>query len=163
MMDFLQDAHAWVAISFVIFAVGGYVFGRKAVAAKLDGRIAAIRRDIDTAAALRAEAQALLSTFENKQREAAREVESMISHARQQADSIRRQAASDLEDAVRRREQQMADRLRRMEENTVADIRAYAADLAVKATAEIIADKMDEEVNAHLVEQSVKKIAGQLG
>ena len=64
---------------------------------------------------------------------------------------------------MKRREQQLEDRLRRAEETAVADIRAYAAELAVKATREIITDKMDDKTNARLVEDSVRRMAGQLG
>ena len=49
-----------------------------------------------------------------------------------------------------------------MEQNAVQEIRAYAAELAVKATTEIIAKQMDKKTNENLIDQSIKNIARQL-
>jgi F-type H+-transporting ATPase subunit b len=163
MIEMLQDAHAWVAISFAIFAVLAFVLGRGKVLAKLDGRIAQIRREIETAESLRLEAQELLASYQRKQRDAVRDAETMVAAARQHAEQIRRHAGDELNETLNRREQQLEDRLRRMEQAAIQEIRAYAAELAVKATAEIIADKMDEKTNGQLVDQSMKQFTGQLG
>jgi F-type H+-transporting ATPase subunit b len=162
MSELLQDVHIWVAISFVLFAVGLVKFGRKAFLGKLDARIAEIRKEIDTAAALRQEAQDLLTLYQRKQQDAEKEAQALIDNAKHHAAEIRKQADAEREDILRRREQQVEERLRRMEAAAVQEIRAYAAELAVKATTEIIAAKMDDKTNARLVEQSVKQLAGQL-
>ena len=162
MNEILHDAHAWVALSFVIFAVLAFVVGRPRITAKLDERIATIRKDIDTAESLRTEAEILLATYTQKQQEATREAASIIKAAQEHAALIRQQATAELNETLQRREQQLQDRLQRQQASAVQEIRAYAAELAVKATAEIIADKMDEKTNAQLVEQSVKNVAGQL-
>jgi len=126
----LQNAEVWVTFSFLIFVVGLVVLGRKPLLAKLDAKIAEIKKDIETAAALRAE--------------------------------ISRQADAERKELLKRREQQLTERLRRMEEAAIQEIRAYAADLAVKATTDIIAGKMDDKTNAKLVEQSTKQIAAKI-
>lgn len=158
----LQNAEVWVTFSFLIFVVGLVVFGRKPLLAKLDAKIAEIKKDIETAAALRAEAQELLSLYQRKQQDAEREAQAIIENAKKHAAEISRQADDERREILRRREQQLTERLRRMEEAAKQEILAYAADLAVKATTDIIAGKMDDKTNAKLVEQSMKQIAAKI-
>lgn len=161
-MDFLHNSGVWVLFSFLIFAYVAWSKGRGALLGKLDARIAEIKREIDTASSLRIEAQDLLAQYQRKQRDAAKEAQTIVATAQKHAEDIKRQMEAELSETAKRREQQLQDRLRRMEEAAMADIRAYAAELAVKATAEIIAEKMDEKTNARLVDDSIKQVAGQL-
>lgn len=162
MPEFMHDAHAWVAFSFVIFAAVAFMLGRRQVLAALDGHIAKVRHDIDTAAALRAEAQKLFDDYSNQHKDSAAESAKIIANAQTHAAEIRAQAQRELSEALERREQQLTQRLCRMEDAAVQDIKAYAADLVVKATAEIIADKMDEKTGLKLIDQSVNQLSGQL-
>jgi F-type H+-transporting ATPase subunit b len=159
MFEWLQDAHNWVAISFVIFVVLAWVLGRKQVTGKLDTRIDTIRKDIETAETLKAEAQTLLNQYLQSQREATAEAAKIVDHARTSANDILRTAEQDIAEAAKRREQQLQERLKRMEQAAIDEIRARAADLAVKATAELIAAHMDQETNNRLVDQSIKDLA----
>lgn len=161
-MEFLNEATNWVLISFAIFALGFLKFGRGALLGKLDRRIEEIRKEIETAESLRIEAQELLAQYQRKQRDATREAEAIIATAQKHAAEIQKQAESDLDELVARKEAQLKDRLHRMEEKTVQEIRTYAAELSVKATAEIIAKQMDQATNDRLVEQSIKAISAQL-
>jgi F-type H+-transporting ATPase subunit b len=161
-MGFLNDPANWVFISFVIFAFGFMRFGKNALLHKLDSRIAEIRKEIETAESLRVEAQELLAQYQRKQRDAAKEAEAIVATARTHADQIRKQAEADIAATLKRREEQTADRLKRMEEKAANDIRAYAAELAVRATREIIVTEMNEKVNAGMVDHSIKAVAGKL-
>lgn len=162
MSELLHDTHVWYAFSFLIFVLGAWKFGRKPVLDALDRRIGEIRAEIKEAESLRIEAQELLAQYQRKQREAAKEAGIIVENARKSAEQIRAKAEAEMTDMLKRREQQTADRLRRMEETAVQEIRAYAAELAVKATAEIIVNKANDATHARLIDESVKKIAGQL-
>lgn len=162
MMHFLGEATNWVLISFVLFAVGFWKFGLKLLIGKLDGRIDEIRKEIETAESLRVEAQELLAQYQRKQRDAAHEAESILAAAQKHAAEIQRQAESELNEMVARKESQLKDRLKRMEEVALQEIKSYAAELSVKATAEIIAKQMDQATNDRLIDQSIKSIASQL-
>ncbi len=155
----LQSSEVWVTFSFVLFVIGFITFGRKPILAKLDAKIAEIKKDIETAAALRAEAQELLALYQRKQQDAEREAQAIIENAKKHAAEISRQADEERRELLRRREHQLAERLRRMEETAKQEIRAYAADLAVKTAKDIIVGKMDDKTKAKLIEQSVKQVA----
>lgn len=162
MMHFLGEATNWVLISFVLFAVGFWKFGLKLLIGKLDGRIDDIRKEIETAESLRVEAQELLAQYQRKQRDAAREAETILAAAEKHAAEIQKQAESELNEMIARKEAQLKDRLKRMEDAAMQEIKAYAAELSVKATAEIIAKQMDQATNDRLIDQSIKSIASQL-
>ncbi len=156
------DTHTWVLISFLLFAVMAFRFGKNKFLAKLDSRIDSIRDEIRTAESLRIEAQELLAQYQRKQRDAAKEAEDIVTAAKSAAALIQAQAEKDLEDMLARKETQLGERLQRMEETAKAEIRAYAAELAVKATSEIIQSKLDQAANDRLVDASIRAVASEL-
>lgn len=162
MMNLLQSTDIWVLISFIIFAVIAYRMGKKHILRLLDTRIEDIRSEIDTAESLRIEAQELLAQYQRKKREAAKEAEQIIDRARKHAEDIRQMTEKDLSEMAARREAQLAERLKRMEESAMNEIRAYASELAVKATTEIIAAHMDEKAQTRLIDESIQNLSGRL-
>lgn len=159
---FMEDPTIWVLISFVIFVVLAVVFGRTAVLKILDAKIMAIRTEIANAEALRNEANKLLLEYETKQKAAHSEAERMLTDAKQQAIDLHKRADEELTATMARREAMMKDRIQRMEEQAFADIRKYAADLAISATTEIISQKLDQASASKLADQSISKVSGNL-
>ena len=162
MTELLNDTNIWVLISFTLFAVLIYRLGKDKVIGMLDGKIERIRDEIKTAESLRIEAQELLAQYQRKQRDAAQEAEQIVTAARAAADIIRKDAETELNALIARKETQLAERLKRMEDSARAEMQAYAAELAVKATAEIIASRLDAAANDRLIDASIKSVAGQL-
>jgi F-type H+-transporting ATPase subunit b len=162
MTELLNDTNIWVLISFTLFAVLIYRLGKDKVLGMLDGKIERIRDEIKTAESLRIEAQELLAQYQRKQRDAAQEAEQIVSAARAAADIIRKDAEAELNALIARKETQLAERLKRMEDSARAEMQAYAAELAVKATAEIISSRLDSAANDRLIVSSIKSVAGQL-
>ena len=162
-MEFLQDAQIWVLSSFLIFCFIIWKFAKDKVLGLLDKRIEDIRKEIETAESLRVEAQELLAQYQRKQRDAASEARVIIATAEKHAAQILADSETELAEIALRREQQLAARLKRMEQNAIQEIHAYAADLAIKATSEIITRQMDKKTNENLIQNSIKTIAGHLG
>ncbi len=161
-MEFLHDAQIWVTISFVVFSVLAFRYGRQAFLNILDGRIEEIRKEIETAESLRVEAQELLAQYQRKQRDSKKEAQAIVDSAKKHAEKIRKDAEDSLKELMNRREQQLQDRLHRMEEKTLQEIRTHAAQLAVQATREIIIEKMDDKTNSRLIDDSIKNVANSL-
>lgn len=159
---FMEDPTVWVLISFVIFVLLAVVFGRSTITSMLDAKIASIRAEIANAEALRDEAQKLLLEYETKQKAAHGEAEKMLAAARAQAVDLHKRADDELAATMSRREAMMTDRIKRMEEQAFADIRKYAADLAIAATTEIISQKLDANAASRLADASIRKVSENL-
>lgn len=158
----IQDPTAWLAVSFVIFMFILVKMGKGAFLKLLDSRIEGIREEIETAENLRVEAQDLLAQYQRKHRDAVKESEQIIADAESRADEILKAADAELGEITKRREKQLKDRLERLEQSAINEIQAYAADLAIKATTEIIAEQLDKKANAKLVDDSIKSLPGNI-
>ena len=157
-MDLLHDSSIWLLVSFLIFAGIVFKFGKGALLSMLDARIESIREEIKTAENLRVEAQEMLAQYQRKHKDAVKDAEDILAKSKQQADEIKKKAEKDLDDTIARREKQLQERLERMKQNAKDEILEYASNLAIAATSEIIADKLDKKANEKLVDQAIKDI-----
>ncbi len=161
-MELLGDATVWLLLSFIIFSVIVWRAGKQAFLNLLDNRIENIRSEIETAENLRVEAQELLAQYQRKHRDAVKDAEDIIANAQTHADEIRKKAEEELEEIMARREKQLKERLDRMEKSAATEIQKYAADLAIKATTEIIAGQLDKKANEKLVDQAIKDVGSNI-
>ncbi len=160
-MDF-QDPTFWVAVAFVIFLVVTIRPLSKAVTAALDGRVERIRTQLDEAQSLREEAQKTLAAYKRKQRDAEAEATKMIQHATEEAQRIRQQAEKDLETALARRTQQAEEKIQQAEAKALKEVRNQAVDLAMTATAKLLAEKIDKAKDKALIDQSIEDVSAKL-
>lgn len=158
----LSDATFWVALSFVVVLVALFKPAGKFIVGGLDKRSDRIRNDLDEARRLREEAQELLASYERKQREAEKEAEGIVAHAREEAERLAKRAAVDLEAQVARRRQQALDRIAQAESDAVREVRAAAVDLALKATRKLLAEKIDAGQQSRLVDEAIAEIGKRL-
>lgn len=158
MPAFMNDPYTWLILSFCIFAFIVYKGAKSALGTMLDKRIADIKSEIETAESLRVEAQELLAQYQRKHRDAVKDADTIIANAKKQADEVRKNAEDELEQTMARKEKQLRDRLSRAEAAAIEEIQSYAADLAVKATSEIITSKMDKKISENLIDTSISNI-----
>ena len=157
-MAFFNDPYFWLIVSFAIFAFIVWKAGKDKLLAMLDKRIAAIKEELKTAESLRIEAQEMLAQYQRKHRDAVKDSQQIISNAERQSQDIRKQAEMELDETIALRERQLNERLARLKQNAKDEIREYAANLAMAATAEIIADKLDKNANDQLVSNAIKDV-----
>jgi len=74
-------------------------------------RSSRIRNELDEAQALREEAQKTVAEFKRKQRDALKEAEQILDHAKIEAKRLAERAERDLEAALERREQAALDKI----------------------------------------------------
>jgi len=127
------DAELFVAVGFTLFLgvllkVGAHnkLFGA------LDARINRVKSELAEAQKLRAEAEALLASFEQKRTEAEAEAAAIVARAKSEADMIAAEARKRLDEFVARGDKQIKDKIAQAEAQAVAEVRAAAADAAVK-------------------------------
>jgi F-type H+-transporting ATPase subunit b len=161
--DFLSTPEFWVAVSFALF-VGVVVYYKVPgmVAAALDKRAAEISKALDEARRLRDEAQALLASYQTKQREAMQEAESIVAQAKLEAERLAQETRANMQAQVERRTQVAQDKIARAETQAIADVRAVAADVAISAARRVIASKVDASKDASLIEKSISELASKL-
>lgn len=157
-MEFLHDPETWIAVSFIAFlAVAGRAIVR-IVNKGLDERGAKIRRDLDEAKRLRSEAEALLAEYKKKQQDAQREAGEIITHARNEAEVFRKEAAANLTAALGRRERMALDKITQAEAQAVAEVKSQAVDLAVAAARRILEQQMAGPSAGGLIDQSIAEL-----
>ena len=158
----LSQPEFWLAIAFVAFllAVAKPLGGK--IAEALDGRSKLIARDIEEAAKLRDEAQALLASYQRKSREALKEAEQILTNAQIEARRIEDEAAANLATSLKRREQLALDKIAQAEARAIADVRNAAVDVALAATRKLIEQNLDAEKYTALVEDAIKDLPKRL-
>jgi F-type H+-transporting ATPase subunit b len=155
---FYMTREFWVTIAFVIFVVATARPIWRALATALDARAARIKAEIDEAAKLREEAKSLLASYQRKQREAAREAAEIVARAKAEAESMRRKAADDLAATLQRREQMAMDRISQAEVQALQQVRNAAVDVAAAATRKLLAERLDPERAAKLIDQALGEL-----
>lgn len=158
----LESAEFWVAVAFVLFVVLAYRPVSRQVVAGLDARSERIRAEIGEAEALREQAQKLLAEYKRKQRDALKEAEAIVEHAQAEARRVRVQAEKDLEAALARREQAALDKIAQAEAHALREVHNQAVDVALSATARLIAENLDKERSEALVGQAIRDLSGKL-
>lgn len=161
-MNIFRDPTFWETISFLLFVALVYRPIAKMLPKTLDDRAAKIKAEIEEAEKLRAEAQDLLAEYQRKQREVAAEAETIVRHARDEANRMAEEGKARLEAALKRREKAATERIRRAEEQAMAVIRARAVDLAIEAARSLLAERLTAAKNDALVDQAIKELPTQL-
>lgn len=158
-----EDPTFWVAVAFVIFlAIALWLKAHKALLAALDGRIARIKSELDEAQSLREDAQKMLAESKRKQRDALGEAEKIIERAKEERERMQRAAEKDLKQSLARRAQQAEEKIAQAEAAALKEVRDQAVDVAMAATAHLLAEQLDKKRAAGLIDQSIDELAGKL-
>jgi len=151
-------AEFYVLLGFIVFVcLLGYLGVHRTVLSALDARGAAIAEELAQAARLRAEATALLASFEKKALEAEANAQAIVADARAQAEQMAKDTALRMNDFVARRTKQAEAKIAFAEAQASADVRAAAADRAVRAAEVVLRDQTAGAAGADLV---AREIAG---
>lgn len=158
----LEDPTFWVAVAFVLFVVLAARPVSRALTGTLDARSQRIRAEIEEAQALREEAQKTVAEFQRKQRDALKEAEQILDHAKVEAKRLREQAERDLESALRRREQAAMDKIAQAEAQALQEVRDQAIDVALIATAKLISENLDPQRSGEMIDRAIRDLSGKL-
>jgi F-type H+-transporting ATPase subunit b len=162
MAEILSSAETWVALAFIVFVVLVWKPVQKAVLSALDDRAARIEKELTEAARLRDEAQALLTQYQEKHRDALKEAEGILAQARSGAERLAQQAARDLDASLKRREGLAMQRIAQAEQQAAADVRAAAVDVAIAATERLLKEKVDGAKGDALIDQAIRELPAKL-
>jgi F-type H+-transporting ATPase subunit b len=161
MMEF--DAEFFVLLGFLVFlGILVYVGAHRVVLKALDARGEAIAAELAQAAKLRAEATALLASFEKKSAQAEASAAAIVAEARAQAEQLGVEAAERLKEFITRRTKQAEAKIALAEAQAAAEVRAAAAEHAARAAEIVLADEMKGSAGADLVARDIGQIKSRL-
>lgn len=162
-MTYLYEAEFWVAIAFVIFiALLWRVGAHRSLVGALDDRSKRIATELEEARRLREEAQALLEEYRRKAKEAESEAVAILDLAKREAAEIAAEAKKRMEEFVTRRTKMAEGKIAQAETQALADVRAAAADAAVRAAEKILADTVKGKTAEGLLETAIRDVKARL-
>jgi F-type H+-transporting ATPase subunit b len=159
---FFAEPRNWVFIAFVLFFV---LFGRKlwaALAGMLDDRGAKVRTELEEAARLRQEAEAMLRDAEARRADALREAQALIEGAKAEAGRVAAAAGAEAEASAKRREQMALDRIAAAEKAAVDEVRLTAVEVATTAARQVIAEGLTADADARLIDHAITQLPSAL-
>ncbi len=157
-MSLLHEQEFWFAVAFIIFVVSAVRPIAKALTSNLDARAAKHRAELEEAERLKAEAQALLDSFNAKQAEAVKSAEDIMASARDEAERMRIEGEEELKRSLAAREAQAMDRIALAEQNAIQAVKARAVELAIRAATGLVAESLDQRAANGLVEQAIEDL-----
>ena len=150
------DAPAFISLA-ILFIIAIILWKKvpQAIGSALDKKIAVIREQLDQAAKLRAEAEALRGEYEAKTAAADKERETMLERARHEAEAIVAQAKADTSALLERRARMAEDKIAAAERQAIDEVRARAAAAAAAAAERLISEELDATANKAMVDQAI--------
>jgi F-type H+-transporting ATPase subunit b len=158
---FAEPLH-WVVLSFFLFFI---FFGKKlwaAVAGMLDARAASVRAELNEAARLKSEAEAMLKEAEATRAKAQADAKTLIEGAAAEATRVAEATRTEAEASAKRREQMALDRIAAAQKQAVDEVRTAAAELATIAARQVIAEGLSPESSAALIDQAIAQLPAAL-
>jgi len=159
---FFAEPRNWVVLAFILFFV---LFGKKlwgALAAMLDARAASVRAEMDEAARLRSEAEAMLKEAEAARAKALTDAKLLIEGAAAEAARVAEATRTEAEASAKRREQMALDRIAAAQKQAVDEVRTAAAELATIAARQVIAEGLSLESSNALIDHAIAQLPAAL-
>jgi len=157
------SAEIWVGIGLLIFfAILFFAGVPKIVASALDAKAAKIQSDLDEAARLRAEAEALLTQIRAEKAEAEAQAAEMLKAAEADARTMEAEAKAKLEETLARRQALAERRIAQAEAQAAADVKAAAAEQAVRHAEQILTARVAGQKTDPLLDAAIAQIGSRL-
>ncbi len=158
------DATYIATVAFILF-FGALIYLKipAQIGAMLDQRSAAIAKELGEAKKLREQAAALLVEYQAKKAAAERQAQDIVTQARTQAAALAAETRVQMAEALKRREKEAEDKIARAEASAVSEVRAAAADAAVKAAEEILRKELTGAKQAELITKGAAELATKFG
>jgi F-type H+-transporting ATPase subunit b len=161
-VGFFAEPRNWVILAFFLFFI---LFGKRlwgALAGMLDAHTASVRAEMDEAARLKSEAEAMLKEAEAARAKAQSDARLLIEGAAAEAARVAEATRAEAEASAKRREQMALDRIAAAQKQAVDEVRTAAAELATIAARQVIAEGLSPESSAALIDQAIAQLPAAL-
>jgi len=158
-----DNPELWVAVGLILFlAVLWFAGGFRTALGMLDAKAATIKADLDEAARLRTEAEAMLVEIRRQRDEAEIQGAEMLNEARAEAKRLAAEAKVKLEESIARRTALADRRIATAEAQATAEVKAAAADLAAQLAEVVLAQRARTMTSDPMVDQALGGLAERL-
>jgi F-type H+-transporting ATPase subunit b len=134
----------------------------KKLGSALDDRANRIAKDLDDAARLRSEAEALLAEYKQKRTDAEMEARGIVDQARREAEALADETRKKLADMLERRTKQAEQKIAQAEAAAIKDVRSQATDAAVAAATKLVREAAKGTKGASLIAESIAAVKTRL-
>jgi F-type H+-transporting ATPase subunit b len=155
----LHNTNFVVLISFLIF-IGVLIYAGVpgVLAGALDARAARIKAELEEAKALRAEAMALLGSYEAKQKEVQEQSARIIAQAKEEAQAAAVKAKDDLKQSIARRLAAAEEQIASAEASALRQVRESAISVAIAAAGEVLAKQATAETASASIDEAIAQV-----
>jgi F-type H+-transporting ATPase subunit b len=159
----LHNTNFIVLLAFILF-IGVLLYFKvpSKVGEMLDKRAAGIKADLEAAKALREEAQALLASYERKQKEVKEQSERIVASAKEEAAKAAAQAKADIASSVTRRLAAAEEQIASAQSAAIKEVRDQAIVVAVGAAQDVIAKSMTAADSNKLIDDAISTVGAKL-
>jgi F-type H+-transporting ATPase subunit b len=126
----------------------------------LDNRAETVRRSLDEAAQLKAEAEAMLVDARKKRTQALAEAKDILARAREEAARLAAELAAEAEMRAHARERMVEERIQSAQASAVAEVRSTAVEVAIAATMQALREGLTAAEDARLVDHAIAEVPG---
>lgn len=159
----LSNPELWVAVGLIVFLLVVVWAGAHKIAfGQLDAKGLAIKANLEEAARIRAEAEAMLADIKKQRDEAEVQGRQMLEEAKAEAERLAQEAKAKLEEQIARRTALADRRIATAETQAMAEVKAAAADLAARAAEVVLADRARTLKTDPAVEPAIAEMAARL-
>lgn len=159
----LHNTNFVVLISFLLFIAIVMYFGvPKMITDQLDKRSQVIKAELEEARALREEAQALLASYERKQKEVQAQAERIIANARAESAAAAEAAKEEIKTSVARRLASAEEQIASARAGALREVKDSAVTLAMAAAREVIAGQMDARSGGALIDDAITTVEAKM-
>lgn len=159
----LRNTDFVVFLAFLLFiAILFYFKVPTLIGGLLDKRALGIKSDLDEARALRDEAQALLTSYERKQKEVQAQADRIVANARDEATKAAAQAKEDIKSSVARRLTTAREQIESAQAEAVRHVRDQAVTVAIAAARDVIREQMTAAEANKLIDDGIATVEAKL-
>jgi F-type H+-transporting ATPase subunit b len=158
-----MSAEFWVGTGFFIFiGILGWFGVHKTLIKGLDARGERVSAELAEAKRLRVEAENLLADYEARRLLAEQEAASVVADAKAEAERISAAAKLSVEDFITRCTAKAELKIAQAEANATSEVKAAAADAAVRAAETILRDQMAGKTGADIFAAGLADVKAKL-
>ncbi|MGI9484415.1 MAG: F0F1 ATP synthase subunit B [Geminicoccaceae bacterium] len=128
----------------------------------LDGHADKVRNELDEAKKLREEATSLLAEHQQKLAGGESQAKKIAAQAEAEAKRLMERHEADLKASLKRREEQAVARIAQEEAKALQEVRNRTADLAIRTTGRLLADKMAGAQGKSLLDDAIGEVSQKL-